>query len=177
MPAQKGSGLDQMEPVPPRAGEAGQQHEEDPVFPVEARRGRSRPPEYENLLAPQGVFGHQVRARPKRVEAGGARERRRRAGGPQELLEALANSVGMAPDDDGQGPDRTGQHGSPPASEIGSPRPLDFVRPTQSTVADLPQPEPYCRGWTRQVASTGWRRRRVATGGSNLIYCHCLEIV
>ena len=110
MPPQEGVGFHNQEGLTPGAGEADEDHEDEPVLAAEAWPRWGCPSEHEDLLPEQRILGHQCRAGPNSVEAGGAGERCRGASGPQQVFDALPNPTGAAPDADGHGLDETAQH-------------------------------------------------------------------
>ena len=90
MPAQERVGIHQQQDVAPPGMQAGQDHQNEPIFAVEARPSRPRACEHKDLLAEEGVLGHQAGAGPDGVETGRPHERNRCAGGPQQALDVPA---------------------------------------------------------------------------------------
>ena len=84
---------------------------------MEARPSWRCPPEYEDLLTQERVLGDQARPGPEEVTAGGGCQRGHGAGGPQEMLDALADAMDAATHDDGGEPDESAEH--VPSSLVG----------------------------------------------------------
>lgn len=150
MPAEQRVRRDDEEDITPRAVEAGQQRQDEPILTLEARPLGRRPSEHEDLLAEQRVLGDQLRAGPEGIDGGGARQRSRGTGGPQQGLHGLPKSTAGANDDDAHSFDQQVQHAgllSGLGRSAGS-------RCGQQTLLPL-SGNRYCCGWTSQVARTG----------------------